>query len=308
MEARRIPEAVVHVLPAIAASSPQGSLQALRTAVSLTASDIGCRPWTEQDADRTEDQLFCLAVSVGLLAPALYRASRGEEFIEPHPRLGFTANVLYMLDGVLPTRESVEGLELYLALAIEHGFNNSTFAARVVASSGADVGSAFAAAVGSLSGPLHGGAVGRVPSMLDEIGSIDRVESFIEGALDRGERLMGFGHPVYETIDPRSANLRDYVQRFGGSRVELARAFEDTAVRLINERKPGRRREANVDFYAGLALHLAGVPEEMYESTFAIARAIGWSVHIQEQISANRIFRPDAHYAGPSYPRKLPSA
>lgn len=117
---------------------------------------------------------------------------------------------------------------------------------------------------------------------------------------------MGFGHPVYETVDPRSRTLRELLRRRGGERVELAEAFEEAAVRLLNERKAGRRREANVDFYAGVVLDVAGVPEELYDATFAVARAIGWTAHVLEQAADNRIFRPAAHYVGPAYPRPVP--
>ena len=183
-------------------------------------------------------------------------------------------------------------------LTVEHGFNNSAFTARVVASSGSDVASCVTAAIGAFAGPLHGGAVGRVTSMLDDIGHADHVELWIRRTLGRGERLMGFGHPVYETVDPRAAVLRGLAVRRGGPRVELAQTFERTAVRLLDERGPGRRREANVDFYAGLVLEMAGVPEDLFESTFAVARSIGWTAHVLEQIADNRIFRPLARYVG----------
>jgi citrate synthase len=187
-------------------------------------------------------------------------------------------------------------------LAADHGFCNSTFALRVIASSGADVGGAFAGAIASLSGPLHGGAIGRVPTMLEAIGSPDRVEPWIRDRLDRRERLMGFGHAVYRTLDPRTTVLRDLAREIakeiGGHQVELAQLVEETGVRLLNERKSDKRREANIELYAGIALEYAGIPEELFGCTFAVARMAGWTANLMEQISDNRIFRPAANYVG----------
>ena len=168
----------------------------------------------------------------------------------------------------------------------------------MIASSGADVGGALAGAVASLSGPLHGGAIGRVPSMLEAIGDPSRVEPWIRDRLARGERLMGFGHAVYRTLDPRNLVLRGVAEEIGGDTVELAKLVEETGVRLLNEKKSDKRREANIELYAGMALDFAGVPEEMFGSTFTVARMAGWTANLMEQIADNRIFRPAARYVG----------
>lgn len=296
---REIPAPVVDVLPSIARASEPGDLGALRTAVSLAGQALGCRSWIDQSAEDTDEQCVRLAALVPVLAAGLYRLTRGDELVEADPTLGVAANYLAMIDGSMPSPERVRALETYMVLASDHGFCNSTFTARVVASSGADVASAIAAAIGAFSGPLHGGAIGRVPSMLDAIGEPSAAEAFVRDTLDRGERLPGFGHPVYKSVDPRARLLRGLAERFGGERIELAEAVEEAAVRVINERKPGKRRESNVDFYAGVVLEQAGVPEAMFLSTFTAARVVGWTAHIAEQISANRIFRPAARYVGP---------
>jgi citrate synthase len=237
-----------------------------------------------------------------VLAAALYRFARGEAPIDPSPDLDIAANYLWMIHGEIPDADRVDALTTYLVLAADHGFCNSTFAGRVVVSSGADVGGALAGAVASLSGPLHGGAIGRVPSMLAAIGDPSRVEPWIRDRLARGERLMGFGHAVYRTLDPRNTVLRGLAEeiaaRTGSRTVELAKLVEETGVRLLNETKPDKRREANIELYAGMALDFAGVPEELFGSTFTVARMAGWTANLMEQIDTNRIFRPAAHYVG----------
>lgn len=300
-EARALPSGLVEALSALA--GPDEHLARLRSALSALGPLLGCRSWLDQPPAATAEQGMRIAALTPVLVAHLYRLGSGEAAVDPHPDLGYAANFLYMLEGVEPTRERVEALERYLVLTIDHGFSNSAFTARVIASSGADLAAAVSGAVGAFGGPMHGGAVGRVPTMLDAIGGVDRVEGWIAGALDRGERLMGFGHPVYETTDPRSVSLRRFLASRGGERFELAEAFERAAVRQLNERKVSRRREANVDFYAGIALEIAGVPEDLYTCTFAVARVIGWTSHVLEQVADNKIFRPAAHYVGPAYPR-----
>lgn len=298
LTAVRIPPVLRDALPAIAALGPPGSMDVLRTAVSAAGVALGCRPWTEQDATLTEAQALDVAALTPVLAAALYRLARGERPIDPSPDLGIAANYLAMIHGEPAGADRVRALDTYLVIAADHGFCNSTFAERVIVSSGADVGAALAGAVGALSGPLHGGAIDRVPTMLDAIGDASRVEEWIRTRLERGERLMGFGHPVYRTADPRTRVLREVVREIGGERAELADAVERTGIRLLNERKPEKRREANVDFYAGVVLQHAGVCEELFGSTFAVARMAGWTANLLEQIASNRIFRPSARYVG----------
>jgi citrate synthase len=296
--AMQLPPVLRDALPALAALGPPGSQDVLRSAVSAAGVAIGCRPWTEQDRTTTDGQVVRIAAMTPVLAATLYRLARGQGPIDPVPGRTIAENYLAMINGDTPTAAQTRALETYLILAADHGFCNSTFALRVIASSGADVGGALAGAVASLSGPLHGGAIGRVPSMLEAIGDPSRVESWLARSLARGERLMGFGHAVYRTLDPRNLVLRDVAEEIGGPTVELAKLVESTGVRLLNEKKSDKRREANIELYAGMALDFAGVPEEMFGSTFTVARMAGWTANLMEQIADNRIFRPSAHYAG----------
>ena len=304
--AQQMPPVLRDALPAIAALGPPGSIDVLRTAVSAAGVAIGCRPWTEQDEATTRDQALRISALTPVLTAALYRLAKGQGMIDPAPDLGFAANYLFMIHGDRPRPDRVRALETYLILAADHGFCNSTFALRVVASSGADVGAALSGAVGALSGPMHGGAIDRVPSMLEAIGDVSRVEAWIFDRLERGERLMGFGHPVYRTLDPRNTVLRDVARGIGDRRVEIAEEVERTGVRILNERKLDRHREANIELYAGVVLDWSGVPEELFGCTFPVARMAGWTANLIEQIADNKIFRPRATYVGRQPARSVP--
>ena len=186
----------------------------------------------------------------------------------------------------------------------DHGFNASTFAARVIISTQSDVISAITGAIGALKGPLHGGAPGPALEMVFQIGSPERAEAVIRAKLDRGERLMGFGHRVYRVRDPRADVLAAASEQFysnGGDRelYNLARSVESTALRLLQERKPGRRLDTNVEFYTALLLHGIGLPAELFTPTFAVGRVLGWSAHCLEQLREGRLIRPQSAYTGP---------
>jgi citrate synthase len=240
------------------------------------------------------------------LITALWRHRRGLEPIAPHPTLGYAANYLYMMLGQEPTAEQAAGVEKYLISTIDHGFNASTFTARVITSTGADLGAAVVGAIGALSGPLHGGAPSRALQMLDEIGTADRAEPWLRAAVERGDRLMGFGHRVYKTDDPRSLMLREVADGLGGDKMELARHIEATAVKVLEELKPGRRLYTNVEFYAGIVMDRCGIPPELFTPTFAASRMIGWCTHVLEQAADNRLIRPSAQYVGPPPPQPVP--
>jgi citrate synthase len=242
------------------------------------------------------------------LAAGLYRLALGEEVVEPRADLGYAANYLYMITGTEPDEQSTYAVERYLMLTIDHGFNNSTFTARVIASSGADLGGVLSGALGALSGPFHGGAPARVFDMLDAIGSPDNAEPWLRNAITRGDKLMGFGHRIYKTIDPRSQLLHEVAQELHSERVGFAEHVEKTAVALLAELKPGRDLYANVEFYAGVVLEAADLPRELFSSTFACSRVVGWLANVLEQISDNRIFRPLAQYVGPDAPREFPAS
>jgi citrate synthase len=303
-DARAVPRELADLLPGIARLG--GSLDALRTAVSAAGQVLGCRSWLDQNEAETREQALRLAALAPVLAAHLYRLSNGWEAVEPRDDLPYAANYLYMVTGKVADRERVEAVERYLVLTVDHGFNASTFAARAIASTGADMGAALAGAVGSLSGPLHGGAPARVVAMLEEIGSPENAERWVRRALENHVRLMGFGHRVYRTVDPRAEALHEVARRFGGESLAFAETVEEVAVRLLNERRPARGLYANVEYYAGLVLEQAGLPREMFSPTFACSRMIGWATNVLEQISDNRLYRPVAHYVGPPPPRELP--
>jgi citrate synthase len=189
---------------------------------------------------------------------------------------------------------------------MDHGFNSSTFTSRVITSTGSDMGSALTGAIGALAGPLHGGAPSRALAMLDAIGTPDRAEEYLRAEISAGNRLMGFGHRVYKTDDPRSTLLRDVAGELGGDQAEFARHVEATALEVLHEMKPGRKLYTNVEFYAGVVMNSVGIPPELFTPTFACSRTVGWTAAIVEQAAHNRLIRPSAVYTGPAAPRALP--
>jgi citrate synthase len=199
-----------------------------------------------------------------------------------------------------PDPRHVQAVDAYFVSAAEHGMNASTFTARVIASTGADVAAAISGAVGAMSGPLHGGAPSRVLYMLEEIERTGDAEGYVKGVLDRGERLMGFGHRVYRAQDPRAKVLRRTARDLNAPRYEVAVALEQAALAELRERRPDRVLETNVEFWAAIVLDFAEVPAQMFTSMFACARLAGWSAHILEQKRTGRLIRPTARYVGPA--------
>jgi citrate synthase len=202
-----------------------------------------------------------------------------------------------------PEPRHVQAVDAYFGSAAEHGMNASTFTARTIASTGADVAAALSGAVGALSGPLHGGAPSRVLGMIEEIERTGDAESYVKAVLDRGERLMGFGHRVYRAEDPRARVLRRTARELGAPRYDVAEALEKAALAELRERRPDRVLETNVEFWAAIVLDFAEVPAHMFTSMFTCARLAGWSAHILEQKRTGRLVRPSARYVGPG-PRR----
>lgn len=195
--------------------------------------------------------------------------------------------------------DDVRALDTYWICTAEHGLNASTFTARVVASTGADCAACLAAAVGALSGPLHGGAPARVLPMLDAAGAAAGIAGYVRRELDAGTRLMGFGHRVYRAEDPRARLLRDTARAIGAPRVALAEAFEQEALAELARRKPDRVLATNVEYWSAVVLDAVGVPADLAPALFACARTAGWSAHILEQQRTGRLIRPAARYIGP---------
>ncbi|MER6497900.1 citrate/2-methylcitrate synthase [Streptomyces sp. NPDC001455] len=305
---RRLPAEVREALPAIArAGSVSGPLAGLRTALSLLGASAHFRPVYDIDADRRRDDALAACAAVPTVLTALHRLGRGLEPVEPRDDLPYAANYLYMLDGSVPDAARVRAVEQYLISTIDHGFNASTFTGRVVASTGADAAACLVAAVGALSGPLHGGAPSRALDTLDAIGTPDRIDGWIRERVLAGERIMGFGHPVYRTEDPRSRMLRTIARSFGGPLVDLAVEVERQVEAILAELKPGRELHTNVEFYAGVVMELCGLPREMFTPTFCAARVIGWSANILEQAEDTKIIRPAARYVGTPPPQPVPA-
>jgi citrate synthase len=250
------------------------------------------------------DDATGIVARVPTIVSTYWRLQRGDEPLAPRSDLDHAANFLYMLHGEDPDSERVRGLETYLNTVIDHGLNASTFTARVITSTGSDLVSAIVGALGALKGPLHGGAPGPALDMVFEIGDASRAEEILRRKIEAGEKLMGFGHRVYKVRDPRADVLakaaeRMYTRAGDMSLYTLARSIEATAIRLLEEYKPGRRLQTNVEFYTALLLHGLGFDVSLFTPTFAVSRVSGWVAHAFEQRRANRIIRPQSEYAGP---------
>ncbi|MFF2505908.1 citrate synthase/methylcitrate synthase [Streptomyces sp. NPDC058067] len=304
---RRLPDDVRAALPVIArAGALSGPLAGLRSALSLFGASQGFRPVYDIDDERRREDTLAATAVVPTLLTALHRLGEGLEPVEPRDDLSYAANYLYMLTGSEPDPAHARAVEQYLISTIDHGFNASTFTARVITSTGADVAACLVGAVGALSGPLHGGAPSRALDTLDAIGTPDRIDGWIRERVLAGDRIMGFGHPVYRTEDPRSRMLRGIAQGFGGPMVEFAVEVERRVEAILAELKPGRELHTNVEFYAGVVMELCGLPRTMFTPTFAAARVVGWSANILEQARDSKIIRPAARYVGPTAPVPVP--
>jgi citrate synthase len=252
-----------------------------------------------------EEEALAVVAAFPAIVGGYWRLRNGQEPLEPREDLSHTEHYLHQIFGGEIGPERARGLETYLNTVCDHGFNASTFTARVIVSTHSDIVSAVTGAVGALKGPLHGGAPGPALDMVFEIREADRAEGVILAKLERGERLMGFGHRVYRVRDPRADVLTAAAERFyttEGNRelYELAMAIEKTALRLLAQHKPGRRINTNVEFYTALLLHGLGLPAELFTPTFAISRVLGWTAHCLEQLREGRLIRPDSNYVGPT--------
>jgi len=302
-----VPSEIADALPEVVAAGRGSVFEDVRAAYALFEAARGFRPFVEITEHDLRAQAVQSCAGFPSLVMAVHRLQSGFEPIAPRDDLPFTANYLYMLTGTEARPEHVAALEKYLIATVEHGFSASTFAARVIASTGADLGSAVLGALGALSGPLHGGAPSRARAMLAEIGSKDRAEAWLRESVQAGGRLMGFGHRVYKTEDPRSALLLRIADELGADSLDLARHVERSAVAILQELKPGRSLYTNVEFYAGFVLDLVGLPSSLFTPTFATSRMIGWCAHILEQARDNRLIRPSARYVGPRPGRRVPA-
>jgi citrate synthase len=277
-------------------------MDALRTLLSAQGAAPGC-PKPSLDA-----AIAATAVTPTAVA-GYYRHQRGEPLVDPRADLGHAANFLYMLDGCDPDPDRARYLESYLVLLADHGLNASTFTARVVASTGSDLYSAVVAAVGALKGPAHGGAATAAMNMLEQVGGPANAESFVVGRLDRHERLMGFGHRVYRTYDPRARILRDMTKDANPEFHAVASKVEAVALRELLARHPERPNATNVDYYSAGILAAAGFPKEYFACVFAASRMAGWTAHVLEYIAKDgRIIRPASEWIGPDPDKRAAAA
>jgi citrate synthase len=287
---REIPRATLDLLRAVSAERVP-----VMDAVRMAAGTVS--PGTDGE------EALALVASLPTIVAAYWRMLGGEEPVTPDPELGHAANYLYMLRGEVPGAEFARGLQTYLGAVSDHGMNASTFVARVIVSTRSDFVSAVAGAVGALKGPLHGGAPGPALDVVFEIGESSRAEAYLREKLGRSERLMGFGHRIYRTRDPRADVLAAAAERLyttDGDRelYDLALEVEQTALRLLAEHRPGRNLQTNVEFYTALLLHGLGLPSELFTPTFAVGRVAGWTAHCFEQRALDRLIRPQSEYVG----------
>jgi citrate synthase len=293
VEAMTVPAAVYETMRALL---PEGlPMDVLRSGLSSWATLR--RRGEGGDAD---DAIWALAASPALVAD-IARIRSGHPIVEARPGLSLVENFMLKMSGEVPDPTKARALDAYFTLAAEHGMNASTFTARVIVSTLSDLGSGLVGAVGALKGRLHGGAPSHVSHMIDEIGTPENAEPWLREKLDAGERLMGFGHRVYRTYDPRARALGKVAETLAGSdeRLGLARHVEETALRLLHEYKPHRPLYTNVEYYAAAVLGNVDLAPDLYTATFAAARTAGWTAHMLEQLGHNRLIRPSVDYVGP---------
>ena len=298
-DARQLPEAVIEMLHGFPHDA--WPMDVLRTAISAVGTNVPPRPDGTHPSDvKAATRLTSVAATA---VAAWDRIRRGLAPIAPRTDLGHAANFLYMKNGSEPSPTAVRTLDAYFVLLADHGFNASTFAARVTASTWSDMYAAVTTAIGTLQGDLHGGAPGKVMNMIKEIGSPDRAEAFVSRLLEKGDRVMGIGHREYKVRDPRAGPLEAMARDLGESSgspqwYAIARSLEDIAVRQLHEKKPGRRLYANVEFYTAPTLFGLGIEPDTFTCMFACSRMAGWTAHILEQMADNRLIRPQVKYTG----------
>jgi citrate synthase len=294
---RRIPPETLQFLRELGPGAVP--MDGLRTAVSaLSSRDPDARDATPEGNRR---KAIRLTGQMATIVAAFHRLREGKAPVPPDPGRGHAEDFLRMLNGESARAAAVRALDVALILHADHELNASTFAARVTAATLSDMHSAITSAIGTLKGPLHGGANEAVLQMLRSIGSLDRVDDDIHGRLARKERIMGFGHRVYTSKDPRATHLRAMSE-------EVARASGDTTLydmsRRIEQIVTGEKKlNANVDFYSASLYAMLGIPEDLFTPIFAVSRVSGWTAHVLEQYAHNRLIRPRAEYTGPPYPQ-----
>ena len=295
---RELPKGVIDYIKGV----PKGArpIDVMRTAISM----LGCYDTDRHDLDMPKELATAikLVAQIGIVAAYYHRSRHGLELPPCRKDLSEAAHFLYLMSGEIPTKEAEQTLDMAYVLHAEHGFNASTFTARVVASTLSDMYSAMSAAIGALKGPLHGGANEGVIHMLEEIGRVDKVDAWVADALAQKKKIMGIGHRVYKVLDPRAPHLQAMA-------IKLTEQLGEPKWIQMSERIATIMREqkglnANVDFYSATVYHSLGIPTDLFTPIFAIARMSGWTAHVLEQWADNRLFRPLSEYVGRPYGQK----
>ena len=299
-EDRELPAGVVdYILAAPKDSSP---MDILRTCISMLGLyDYGASGPDQMELNRQRQ--ISLTAKIGVMAAYFHRARRGQSLPPVRKDLGEAAHFLYLLNGQEAGPEAVATLDMAFVLHADHGMNASTFAARVCASTLTDIYSAISTAIGTLKGPLHGGANEGVIHMLQEIGTLDRVDAWVKSQLAVKKKIMGIGHRVYKVLDPRAPHLKRMAEKLTKELGETK--WIEMSERIAHIMRTEKKLEANVDFYSATVYYSLGLPTDLFTPIFAVARTAGWTGHVLEQWADNRLFRPDSEYVGPAIGRKV---
>jgi citrate synthase len=296
---RELPQGVLDFITG--APKTAAPIDIMRTAVSM----LGCYPTTRPGLNMSENEAIAIKLvsQIGIIAAYFHRTRTGATLPRIRKDLGEAAHFLWLITGQEPTEDAVNTLDVAYVLHAEHGFNASTFTARVVASTLSDMYSAISAAIGALKGPLHGGANEGVIHMLQEIGSPDKVDAWVADALAQKKKIMGIGHRVYKVLDPRAPHLKDMAVKLSNQLGEPK--WIQMSERIAQIMREQKKLNANVDFYSATVYYSLGIPTDLFTPIFAIARMSGWTAHVLEQLADNRLFRPLSQYVGPEPGKKV---
>lgn len=290
---RELPQGVIDLVTHLPKDT--GPMHAIRTGVSA----LGCYDTTADNdtMDAQRRKAFRLVAQIPVITAYFHRARLGLPLVAPDPTLGEAANFLYMIDGVRPSAEKESTMDMCYVLHADHGMNASTFSARVTIATQSDMYSAITSAIGTLKGPLHGGANEGVIKMLQQIGSLDAVDAYVEDCLAQKRKIMGIGHRVYKVLDPRAPHLKRMAQILSSKLGEPK--WIQMSERIAELMLSRKSLHANVDFYSATVYYSLGIPTDLFTPIFAIARTSGWTAHVLEQLADNRLIRPQSIYTGP---------
>lgn len=290
---RDLPQGVIDLIKSLPKDTPP--MHAIRTGISA----LGCfDPEADDDSmDAAREKALKLIATIPIVTAYFHRVRQGKSLLPSDPKLGEAANFLYLIDGEKPSQEKESTMDMCYVLHADHGMNASTFSARVTIATLSDMYSAITSAIGTLKGPLHGGANEGVIKMLMEIGSLDKVDAYVKECLAQKKKIMGIGHRVYKTLDPRAPHLKRMAQILSAKLGEpkWIQMSERIAEIMLKE----KNLNANVDFYSATVYYSLGIPTDLFTPIFAIARTSGWTAHVIEQLQDNRLIRPQSEYIGP---------